>query len=305
MDGFAAEVDGKIVTVGDVIERVRPALLQLRRSAPGPDFASKQAEIFEEGLEKLIEQRLMIAYFESIEAQLPPTTLRERRDMILRERFGNSEEELRKVLRAVGKTEAEWEEELREQIIVQSMVQQFVRAKIHVSPREIREAYEAKKSELLNDVELKLRSIAFRPAVSGQEQERLRKIQEVMARLAEGADFAETAIEFSEGPKASQGGDEGWVNLSRLPADLREALAEAEPGTVTPLIDTPVQSYIFKIEDRRGGEIKSIAEAQSELKRELEVAKYDEIYSNWMEGLYKQFQVRRFHPDISAVTGDL
>ncbi len=305
VDGFAAEVDGKIITVGDVIERVRPALSQLNREYQGAALVEKQAELFDDGLEKLIEQRLMIAFFNKVEAQLPASAVRERKDAIMRERFDNSEEVLMQALRKVGKTIQEWEDELRDQMISQSMVQQFVRAKINVSPREIREAYEAQKSELQQDTELKLRSIAFRPAPKGEEQERLSKIQDTMRALAEGRDFAETAMEFSEGPKAEQGGDEGWINLDRLQEELKIALQDVEPGEITRVIETPVQTYIFKVEDRRGGETQTLAEAQPLLQREIEEVKYKEIYENWMQGLYDQFQVRMFNPDISAVTGDL
>lgn len=306
VDGFAAEVDGKIITVGDVLDRIRPALVRLAQNERGqPDFLEKQTELFDKGLDQLIEQQLMVSFFDKMEADLPPGALRERKDTILRERFNNSEDELMVVLRKVGKTEADWEEELREQMITQSMIQQFVRAKINVSPREIRELYEERKSELQRDIELKLRSIAFRPAASGQEQERLEKIQEVMQMLAKGTDFSEVAVAFSEGPKAAQGGDEGWVNLSSLPENLQSALQDAEVGTVTPLIETPVQSYIFMIEARKGGETQSIEEAQAALKREIEMEQYTRIYENWMQGLYSQFQVRKFHPDISAVTGEL
>ena len=305
VDGYAAEVDGVIVTVGDVIQRIRPALVQLSRSYRGSDLVEKQAQLFEDGLEKLIEQRLMIAHFNKLGGELPPSVLRERKDSIMRERFDNSRENFISALRQIGKTEQIWEDEMREQLITQSIVQQYVRAKINVAPREIRVAYDIKKSEMTKDVELQLRSIAFRPVPESDKQAQLEKMQQVMALLADGADFAATAKTYSEGPKAAQGGYECWVNLSTLPEYLQTGLRDRQPGDLTPLIETPVQSYIFKVEDRRGGDILSLAEAQPLLEKELEAQKYDEIYNTFIQGLYNQFQVRRFNPDISAVTGDL
>lgn len=305
VDGFAAEVNGKIITVGDVLERIRPMLARLNQQYQGAERVQKQTELFNDGLEKLIEQRLMIAQFEKQEGQIPQSAVRERREQIIRERFGDNEENLMGALRQVGKTMQEWEDELRDQMIAQSMVQQFVRAKIHVSPREIREVYEEKKVELQQDTELKLRSIGFRPPSAGEEQEWNEKVQTVMGRLAEAADFAEVAREFSEGPKAASGGDEGWVNLSRMPVEIREALIDAQPGETSALVKTLSMSYIFRVEDRRGGETQTLAEAQAALQREIEQEKYQQVYDDWMQGLYNQFQVRRFNPDISAVTGDL
>ncbi|WFB36580.1 peptidyl-prolyl cis-trans isomerase [Kiritimatiellota bacterium B12222] len=304
VDGFAAEVDGVIITVGDVIEQIRPQLMQLRKESKGAAFVQKQAELFNDGLEKQIEQKLMLAQFNKVGAELPAGMVRERKDLVIRERFDGSQQAFIEALRQVGKTEKDWEDEMMEQMITQSMVQQFVRGQINVSPREIRERYEMKKYELQQDTELKLYAIAFRPALVGGEQERLEKIQNVMKLLAEGADFSETALRYSEGPSASKGGDEGWVNLSSLPDVLKLPLLEAEVGDITPLIETPVQSYIFKVEDRRGGETQTVEQAQALLTKEIEQEKYREIYDSWMEGLRDQFQVRRFNPDLSAVTGD-
>lgn len=305
VDGFAAEVDGRIITVGDVIERIRPALLQIVKRYSGPELVEKQTEVFEGGLEKLVEQSLMVAEFSKMGAELPSGTVRERKDSIRRERFDDNRDQLINALRQVGKTEQIWEDEIRDQLITQSMVQQFVRAQVHISPREIREAYEAKKSDLQHDIELRLRSIAFRPATEGEEQERLEKIQTVMKELSEGTGFAEVARSYSEGPKADQGGDEGWVNLSSLPEELQEALKDRQPGQLTPLIETPFQSFIFKTVDRRGGETKTLSQAQLAIERELESEKYQVIYEAWMKGLRAKFHVRYFKPDISAVTGDL
>ncbi|MEX2608213.1 MAG: peptidylprolyl isomerase [Kiritimatiellia bacterium] len=306
VDGYAAVVDDKIITVGDVVERIRPALQQLRRqSARDREFIEKQAELFNKGLETLIEQKLMVAQFEKLKAELPAAAVRERTDTILRERFDNDRDQLLQTLRMAGKTEKQWENEIREQLITQSMTQQFVTSKLHISPREIREAYETHKQDLRTDVELKLRSIAFRPAAADGEEARQRKIQEVMKKLAEGGEFADVAAAYSEGPKASRGGDEGWVNVSKLPEALQEALLEVEAGEVTSLIDTPTQSFIFKVEDRRGGGTPQLTDVQSDLERRIRNEKFGELYEFWIEGLRSDFQVQRFNPDISAVSGDI
>ncbi len=305
VDGYAAVVNGKIITVGDVVERVRPNLQQLRRqSLQERAFIEKQAEIFDQGLEALIEQKLMVSKFEKLGAELPAGAVRERTGAILRERFDNDRSQLMNTLRMAGKTENQWENEIREQLITHSMTQQFVTSKLHISPREIREAYEIYKQEFQTDIELKLRSIAFRPAPGGGEEARQQKIQEAMKKLAEGDDFAEVAGAYSEGPRAASGGDEGWVRVSGLPEVLRTALLDVEAGEVTPLIVTSTLSYIFKVEDRRGGEIPPLAEVQSDVERLVRNDKFEERFESWIDGLRSQFQVQRFNPDISALTGE-
>jgi parvulin-like peptidyl-prolyl isomerase len=124
-----------------------------------------------------------------------------------------------------------------------------------------------------------------------------------MKRLAEGDRFADVAVAYSEGPKAARGGDEGWVTLSGLQEPLSTKLGEVEVGDVTPLIDTPTQSFIFKVEDRRGGEIPPLADVQYLLERRIRNEKFEERYESWIDGMRNDFQIQRFNPDISAITG--
>jgi parvulin-like peptidyl-prolyl isomerase len=306
VDGFAAIVNGRVITVGDVIDSIRAPLEQLRRRNLSPrEAAEAQRKLFDEGLERLIDQHLMVAKFTKLEASLPPGALRERTENILRERFNNNRAELLNTLRQVGKSEKEWEDELRDQIIVQSMTQQFVSRFIHVTPAELRSAFEARGDELKRPVELKLRSIAFRPATADEEAARKTLMTDVLTRVREGADFAETAREFSEGPTAEKGGDEGWVKPETLPAVLRDVLLTRSAGEITDLIPTPTQFYIFWIEDRRGGDTMSFAEAQPILETDLRRVQFDQRKSVFMESLRREFPVFRFDPSGALENADL
>jgi parvulin-like peptidyl-prolyl isomerase len=184
------------------------------------------------------------------------------------------------------------------------MLQEFVRAKIQITPAEIREAYAANAENLQSDVELKVRAIAFRPPRPGQEEDRQQTLEEVERLLESGADFAAVAREFSEGPNAHKGGDQGWVKPSTLPRPIREALEQVAVGQMTPRVDLPSQSYFFLVENRRGGEQLPLSEAQAGIENELRSQKYDALYEAFVQGLREEFPVFPYNPDISAVTGE-
>lgn len=304
IDGFAAEVDGRIITVGDVVERIRPALMALRDRTASENMLEEQTRLFQEGLEQEIRDQLLLAKFRKLEAELPPNVVNERADLVMRQRFNDDRSVFQQALAAAGKTEQEWREQLKEQLIIQSMEQQFVRSGLHIAPREIRAAYKERASDFIEPVELEIRAIAFRPVAEDKEEERAEKIERVLKRVEEGEDFDALAREVSEGPKAEQGGYQGWMKIDTLPSPLPEVLQDLQPGDRTGLVDTPFQSYIFKVLDRRGGTTMSLAEAQPQLESELREQKYEEAMEAWIEGLKNEFQIQRFNPDISAVTGD-
>jgi parvulin-like peptidyl-prolyl isomerase len=294
-----------VITVGDVVQEIRRDLLALSGQFRGEALRREQARVFEAGLEELIEKQLMLAKFRQLGAELPASAVRERADLLMRQQFNDDRAAFQKALEAAGKTERDWREEIREQLITQSMVQQFVRSPIHVAPREIRAAYEERKEELIGPVELKVSAIAFRPVPEEKKRELEENVQEIFLRLEAGDDFAALAREYSEGPKAAQGGNQGWVNLDTLPSPLPEVLGDLQPGDRTGLVETPVQYYLFEVSDRRGGNLIELAEAQPQIERDLREEKFLARYDAWIEGLKEEFQIVRYNPDISAVTGEL
>lgn len=305
VDGYAAEVAGRIVTIRDVIEETRAEMNEVMQTHQGSreEMARKQEAVFQEGLDRLVDRKLMLAKFEKMGAVLPEPAIRERKDRIVRDRFDNNRAQLLQALRRMGMTEEQWDQQLRETLIKQSMLQEFVRSKVTVSPAEIREAYNSKDRELQSDVEYKVRVIAFRPPRDGQEEAYRRKLEEVERLLREGGNFAALARRYSEGPNAHKGGDQGWVNPDSLPKSLNHALEAADVGTITDRVDLPSQSYYCLVENRRGGERLPLSEAQAGIENELRSQKYDRLYEEWVEGLRDEFSVHYYNPDISAITG--
>jgi hypothetical protein len=181
VDGYVAEVDGRIITLSDVIISTRQAMQELVQDHRGSraELVRKQEALFKEGMEKLIDRKLMLAKFDKLEATLPPSAVRDQKERILRDRFQNNRAFLIQALRQTGMTELEWEQDMKENLIQQSMIQEFVQQRIQITPSEIRQAYEEKGQELQTDVEVHLRAIAFRPAKEGMEEERTLKIEAV------------------------------------------------------------------------------------------------------------------------------
>ncbi|MCC5850919.1 MAG: SurA N-terminal domain-containing protein [Verrucomicrobia bacterium] len=301
IDGYAAMVDGHIITAGDVLETTQSARQQLRRRYQGRELAEAQARMFDEGLQRLIENRLILSAFKAVEGKLPEGAVRERADTILRERFNNDRGELLRTLRQVGKSEREWENELREQIIVQQMTGQFVNRRIHITPRMIRERYEEKADEFISPVEMHLRAIALRPVAEDKLPERIAFLASLREELLEGRDFAETASEISQGSHANRGGDQGWVRISTLPEALREALSPLEPGDISEPVITGTQHFLFKVLARRGGEPQPISAVQASLERELRDEEFNRLYAEWIEDLKKKFSVIRFSANQEAI----
>jgi len=94
--------------------------------------------------------------------------------------------------------------------------------------------------------------------------------REVIAKLDEGADFAELAKESSTGPSGAQGGDLGYFTADQMVPEFSEAAAKLDPGQYT---KDPVQTqfgwHVIKVEDRRTTEPSGFEEVEPRLREEM------------------------------------
>lgn len=93
--------------------------------------------------------------------------------------------------------------------------------------------------------------------------------QRLILQLAEGASFRSLARNFSQGPTAAAGGDLGWMGLDQVDPELRETVAQLEPGKAFGPVRTSVGYYILYMIDRR---VVSAPEDEAEVVRLFRVS---------------------------------
>jgi peptidyl-prolyl cis-trans isomerase SurA len=85
-----------------------------------------------------------------------------------------------------------------------------------------------------------------------QIQARRARAEDILAQLAQGADFAQLSASHSDAPNALQGGAFGWRASGKMPALFAEALKPLQPGEVAPLLKSSNGFHILKLYDKRG-----------------------------------------------------
>jgi peptidyl-prolyl cis-trans isomerase SurA len=75
--------------------------------------------------------------------------------------------------------------------------------------------------------------------------------EQIISQLAQGAQFANVARQFSQSASAASGGDIGWVLQGQLPEEIDEVISEMDPGRLAGPIRSEGGYYIFVLRDRR------------------------------------------------------
>ncbi len=134
--------------------------------------------------------------------------------------------------------------------------------KIDATSKEIEDAYNTYKEQLKEPEERSIREIA----VSTEQEAR-----EVLVQLLQGADFATLAKEKSKAPSSKDGGDLGFINKGKKPAQF-DAVAFSdtlEVGKTSNIFKGSDGYYILKLEAKKGGKQKSLSEMYDDIKRTL------------------------------------
>ena len=85
-----------------------------------------------------------------------------------------------------------------------------------------------------------------------QNQGRRARAEDILAQLAQGADFAQLSASHSDAPNALQGGAFDWRASGKIPTLYVDALKQMQPGQVSSLLKSSNGFHILKLYDKRG-----------------------------------------------------
>ncbi len=287
IDGYAAKVNDRVITIRDVREAMAPILPEIYRTYQGAELEAALETAFRKTLEELVDQALILAAFKERGGQIPDQYVNDEIRKTINERFNGDEALFEQVLASQKKSRAEYMEDIREQMIVGMMLSDEVSKRVRVTPEEVRNYYEAHKEQTYFIPEkVKYSVIVLNKGETSEEQSvKRQEAAKIRQRLLEGADFAETAKEVSEGSRAGEGGAFPWMQPSDARPELQEALKTLPAGQISDIVETEQQLYIVKVEARRQSAYKSFDEVHDEIKNTLLSQERLRLRKRWIDRL--------------------
>ncbi len=297
-DGILAIVNNTVITREQVVDYIAPAIDALRQEYAGQVdgaslFGQKASDIFNDGLEQLIERQLILhEYDTSGYVPLPDSFVDELVQDRIHERYGNRIT-LMKTLQAQGMTYEQFRKEVRDQYVISAMRQKNVSQEIVISPYKIENYYLAHQDAFKIGDEIKLRMIVLNKS-SPDDQGPHRMAAEIVTQIKQGASFAQMASVYSEGSQREQGGDWGWVERSVLRKELAEVAFSLPPGQISSIIETPQACYLMLVEQKRPAHVKSLSEVRDDIEATLRTQERSRLEKQWIAGLKKKSFIRQF-----------
>lgn len=266
------KLDARLTALGDripedqltqLLPRVREQMIEefVMRSLIGEAVTKAEIQVDEGEINDLVEQT---------KANLPP---------------GMSFED---VLRMQGFTEAGMKEELTFQASVRKLLEAEVGDKVAVTEDEVAAYYENNKSQMSVPATVRARHIlvTFGEGAdeAGKEAKRA-EIDAILAKLKDGADFAELAKEKSDCPSGKAGGDLGQFGRGSMVPPFEEAAFSQPVGEVGDVIETRFGYHLIEVLEKNDAGERSLDDVREELTARLSNEKRGEAFQQYVEGL--------------------
>jgi len=265
VDRVVAFVDDDPILLSEVLQEMN--MVRMQRNLREISEA-EQAKLFNDILEEMIADRLLVAQATQRGFEVSDPDLREAVDEDIRtikERVGG-EERYREELARQGYTEVEVrdlrKDQARRRMLASRVLQTEVRRGIAVKEAEVKSWYETRRDslppELLRTPEtLRLGHLLVAPRADSSRVRAARaKIRTAAKRLAAGEDFGKVATEVSEWPTARNGGFLGAFRYGDFESDeFDRAVAALEPGQTSGIVETRFGLQIVRLESRNGEEM--------------------------------------------------
>jgi len=283
---IVARVNGEPVTRVDLQRMLTYPRSQLQIQQELGDKEPDSKELDRLGLQKLIQQRLLLQ--EAGRRNLTVTEQNLDQSLTaLRSRF----KDLRSFglwMKEQGLNDKSLFETLRAEMLA-NRVRAALVEEVRVTGEQVEEYYEVHKKELKTAGEVRLRIIAVRDKATAEE---------ILAELKKGGNFTALARKRSVGMRAAQGGDTGWVKPHSLPPPLRKAVVALKAGEVVGPLQKDAEFLIVGLAGRRDAQTKSLAEARPEIEKRLLAVKQQETIQAWLTEQEKKSKIELFsHPE--------
>jgi peptidyl-prolyl cis-trans isomerase C len=246
-------------------------------------------------METLIERELLRQRAEesriNVPAQAVTTALAE-----LRTRVGGSAA-LQAYLESTGQTQNQLRERLKTGIAVQRLLEREAIRNIRISEAEMEAFYRRNPVFFESGERIRVRHIMAAVGNWNDESQRAaarNKLHALKGGITNAADFAVMAMEHSDCPSRSRGGDLGYLAREQLSKPFADAAFALEPGSISDIVSTRHGYHLILMLERTPAGNVSFNDARTKIERTLRRNKENEAIENFVAALKSRAGIQRF-----------
>ena len=288
LDSYAAVVNGKVITVGDVLSVLQPAQERLAARYTGAELEQKVQEEYEQVRDRLVESELILVAFEMQGGTLPDRAIEDHVNSVIHDRFNNDRSAFLEALAKERLTFAEWRKQMKDQLIVQIMRQREVTAKIVIAPYDLQQAYDRRRDDFARPERVRLRTLALPAATKPAGAVKLRDLFQA----------GKYTFEQAAAKGATLQDDGELIETGSLNPAIRDAIAGLAPGGISAPVEVAGTVYLVELAAREPAGMQPLEEVAPDLEQELRRAEFERLNKIWIDSLRAKYYVQVFTHDL-------
>jgi peptidyl-prolyl cis-trans isomerase SurA len=275
IEQIVARVNGDIILKSEMDHELEVRRFEMMKQ-PGMDPAQLDREMADESkviLRDLIDRALLLQIAKEAGLNADTDVEKTMEDLRVQQKFETREELEKAIIKDYGDLD-EFKNDIRTKFLTQQVIEHEVYGRMVVTNEEMRKYYDEHKNDFDRPAGIRISEITVLVdrRLPDQVAVQRKKIEDALAAVKKGDDFADVAEKYSEVTTAERGGDMGFVSgdlKENLNEDIAKALEGIDKGQVTNIVEFNDAFTFFKVTDKHTGGILSFDLAQREIQYQL------------------------------------
>lgn len=294
-NGILAVVEDRVITRDEVMKEVEPFIPQIRQKSLSEfEFNKRVGDYIREIVQNMIDRELIVKDFRDKGMTIPQSYLDSNFDDYLKREFNGDRAEFLKFVQSQGKTIKQFKQEQEKDLIVGYMQNNKRQAVAEISPKKIKDYYEANKAKWYTPASAKISLITLKTGRTATLDENRKLAKEIVAKFNAGEKFSELARKYSKDDSSAKGGEWGWYKKGELNPLLDKQAFAIEAGKTTEPVEIGDMIFILKVEEKKPEGISPIDDVREQIEWTIAEQNGREIYRKWVEGLRQKAYIKYF-----------
>lgn len=294
-NGILAVVEDRVITRDEVMKEVEPFIPQIRQKSLSEfEFNKRVGDYIREIVQNMIDRELIVKDFRDKGMTIPQSYLDSNFDDYLKREFNGDRAEFLKFVQSQGKTIKQFKQEQEKDLIVGYMQNNKRQAVAEISPKKIKDYYEANKAKWYTPASAKISLITLKTGRTATLDENRKLAKEIVAKFNAGEKFSELARKYSKDDSSAKGGEWGWYKKGELNPLLDKQAFAIEAGKITEPVEIGDMIFILKVEEKKPEGISPIDDVREQIEWTIAEQNGREIYRKWVEGLRQKAYIKYF-----------
>lgn len=273
-------VNDEVITQSDLDVALTPVVNELKKEFSGDDLKDKIEETRGEMLNQMVEDRLILQEAKRLGVVVDESEIDERlKDVKMK---FNSTSDFSDEVEKIGLTVTILRNRYKEQLMMSKLVNHEIKEKVVVTPAEVSGYYDKHQEEFRNPESVHLKNIMIRFDEATTESLAKEKADDVYRLIEGGRDFSDLAKLYSQGAKAEDGGDLGFVMKGQMREEFDQVIFALKPGEAASPLKTDTGYYIFKVEEKKDAYLQPLSEINDNVESEIFRDKAQKRYMEWI-----------------------